>query len=127
MYSLVTWCASKQLQLIMVFNSTPIGQKIFLDLYDVYVRFSTTYHPETKWSYRKTEIKKLENYYLDFFGNKQKEIGQSLYLLLYGLFVQPKKFRLLITLSFELVYGREDQQPFDIAARPTKGCKQIFG
>jgi len=26
--------------------------------------------------------------------------------------------------SFELVYGREDQQPFDIAARPTKGINK---
>jgi len=26
--------------------------------------------------------------------------------------------------SFELVYGREDQQPFDIAARPTKGVNK---
>jgi len=92
MYSLVTWCASKQLQLIMVFNSTPIGQKIFLDLYDVYVRFSTTYHPETKWSYRKTEIKKLENYYLDFFGNKQKEIGQSLTFCFMGSSYNQKNF-----------------------------------
>jgi len=26
--------------------------------------------------------------------------------------------------SFKLIYGREDQQPFDISARPTKGVNK---
>jgi len=51
------------------FNSDMI--KMILDLYDVYVRFSTTYHPETNGltENRNKEIGKL----LRLSGNKQKE------------------------------------------------------
>jgi len=38
----------------------------------------------------------------------------------FGLYEQRKN-SVMIRSSFELVYGREDQQPFDIAVQLTKG------
>jgi len=55
------------------------------------------------------------------------------YLWLYRPFILPKKKKkkkkkkknsVINHSSFRLVYGREDQQPFDIAARPTKGTNK---
>ena len=94
--------------------------KIFLDLYDVYVRFSTTYHPETNGltENRNKEIGKL----LRVLGEKHKEWDEVLPSALWAL--RTTKNSVTNHSSFELVYGREDQQPFDIAARPTKDVKK---
>ena len=90
--------------------------KMFLDLYDVYVRFSTTYRPETNGltENRNKEIGKL----LRLLGNKQKEWDKVLPSALWAL--RTTKNSVTNHSSFVLVYEREDQQPFNIAARPTK-------
>ena len=94
--------------------------KMFLDLYDVYVKFSTTYHPETNGltENRNKEIGTL----LRLFGNKQKEWDEVLPSAFWAL--RTTKNSVNNHSSFELVYGREDQQTFDIAARPTKGVNK---
>ena len=91
--------------------------KIFLDLYDVYVKFTTTYHPESNGltENRNKEIGKL----LRLLSDKHKEWDEVLPSALWAL--RTTKNSVTNHSSFELVYGREDQQPFDIAARPTKG------
>ena len=94
--------------------------KIFLDLYDVYVRFVTTYHPESNGltENRNKEIGKL----LRLLGKKNKDWDEILPSALWAL--RTAKHTTTNYSSFELVYGREDQQPFDIAARPTKGINK---
>ena len=94
--------------------------KIFLDLYDVYVKFSTTYHPETNGltENRNKEIGKL----LRLLSEKHKEWDEVLPSALWAL--RTTKNSVTNHSSFELVFGREDQQPFDIAARPTKDVKK---
>ena len=94
--------------------------KIFLDLYDVYVKFSTTYHPETNGltENRNKEIGKL----LRLLSEKHKEWDEVLPSALWAL--RTTKNSVTNHSSFELVYGREDQQPFDIAARPTIGINK---
>ena len=90
--------------------------KIFLDLYDVYVKFISTYHPESNGltENRNKEIGKL----LRLLGSKNKDWDEVLPSALWAL--RTTKNKVTKHSSFELVYGREDQQPFDIAARPTK-------
>jgi len=91
--------------------------KIFLDLYDVYIKFVTPYHPESNGlvENRNKEIGKL----LRLLGKKNKDWDEILPSALWAL--RTTKNSVTNHSSFELVYGREDQQPFDIAARPTKG------
>jgi len=90
--------------------------KIFLDLYDVYVKFVTTYHPESNGLVENSnkEIGKL----LRLLGNKHKDWDEILPSALWAL--RTTRNSTTNHSSFELVYGREDQQPFDIVARPTK-------
>jgi len=90
--------------------------KIFLDLYDVYIKFTSTYHPESNGltENRNKEIGKL----LRLIGNKNQDWDEILPSALWAL--RTTKHTSTNHSSFELVYGREDQQPFDIAARPTK-------
>jgi len=94
--------------------------KIFLDLYDVYIKFVTTYHPESNGltENRNKEIGKL----LRLLGTKNKDWDEVLPSALWAL--RTVKNSTTNHSSFELVYGREDQQPFDIAARPTKGINK---
>jgi len=94
--------------------------KIFLDLYDVYVKFTSTYHPESNGltENRNKEIGKL----LRLLGKKHKEWDEILPSALWAL--RTTKNVVTNHSSFELVYGREDQQPFDIAARPTKSVNK---
>ncbi len=94
--------------------------KIFLDLYDVYIKFTATYHPESNGlvENRNKEIGKL----LRMLGEKYKEWDEVLPSALWAL--RTTKNTVTNHSSFELVYGREDQQPFDIAARPTKGVNK---
>ena len=94
--------------------------KIFLDLYDVYVKFVTTYLPESNGlvENRNKEIGKL----LRLLGEKNKDWDEILPSALWAL--RTTKNAVTNHSSFELVYGREDQQPFDIAARPTKGINK---
>jgi len=91
--------------------------KIFLDLYDVYIQFTTTYHPESNGlvENRNKEIGKL----LRLLGTQNKDWDEVLPSALWAL--RTTKNSVTKFSSFELVYGREDQQPFDIAARPTQG------
>lgn len=84
--------------------------KGFLDLYGVFVRYSTTYHPETNG-----EVE-----------NRNKEIGKYLRLLSQEMNdwdeVLPNALWALRTCknsvtqfsSFELLYGRKDLQPFEL-------------
>ena len=90
--------------------------KVFLDLYDVYIKFVSTYHPESNGltENRNKEIGKL----LQLLGEKNKDWDEILPSALWAL--RTTKNSVTNHSSFELVYGREDQQPFDIAARPTK-------
>jgi len=90
--------------------------KIFLDLYDVYIKFTSTYHPESNGltENRNKEIGKL----LRLLSDEHKEWDEVLPSALWAL--RTAKNSVTNHSSFELVYGREDQQPFDIAARPTK-------
>jgi len=90
--------------------------KIFIDLYDVYIKFTSTYHPESNGltENRNKEIGKL----LRLLGSKYREWDEILPSALWAL--RTAKNSVTGHSSFELVYGREDQQPFDIAARPTK-------
>ena len=90
--------------------------KVFLDLYDVYVKFTSTYHPESNGltENRNKEIGKL----LRLLGTENKDWDEVLPSALWAL--RTTKNSVTNHSSFELVYGREDQQPFDIAARPTK-------
>ena len=90
--------------------------KVFLDLYDVYIKFVSTYHPESNGltENRNKEIGKL----LRLLGEKNKDWDEILPSALWTL--RTTKNSVTNHSSFELVYGREDQQPFDIAARPTK-------
>ena len=94
--------------------------KIFLDLYDVYVKFITPYHPESNGLVENgnKEIGKL----LRLLGQQHKEWDEILPSALWAL--RTTKNSITNHSSFELVYGREDQQPFDIAARPTKGINK---
>ena len=39
--------------------------------------------------------------------------------------LRTSKYMVINHSSFELVYGFEDQQPFDIAARTTKGVNKL--
>jgi len=94
--------------------------KIFLDLYDVYVKFTSTYHPESNGltENRDKEIGKM----LRLLSKKHREWDEVLPSALWAL--RTTKNSVTNHSSFELVYGREDQQPFDIAARPTKGVNK---
>jgi len=94
--------------------------KIFLDLYDVYVKFTTTYHPESNGlvENRNKEIGKL----LRLLGEENKDWDEVLPSTLLAL--RTTENSVTKHSSFELVYGREDQQPFDIAARPTRGVNK---
>ena len=88
--------------------------------YDVYVKFTSTYHPESNGltENRNKEIGKL----LRLLGKKHKEWDEILPSALWAL--RTTKNVVTNHSSFELVYGREDQQPFDIAARPTKSVNK---
>ena len=94
--------------------------KVFLDLYDVYVKFVTTYHPESNGltENRNKEIGKL----LRLLGENNKDWDEVLPSALWAL--RTTKNTVTKHSSFELVYGREDQQPFDIAARPSTSIKK---
>jgi len=94
--------------------------KVFLDLYDVYVKFVTPYHPESNGltENRNKEIGKL----LRLLGKDNKDWNEVLPSALWAL--RTVKNSTTNHSSFELVYGREDQQPFDIAARPTVGVNR---
>ena len=90
--------------------------KIFLDLYDVYIKFTSTYHPESNGltENRNREIGK----YLRLLGTKNRDWDEVLPSALWAL--RTAQHSVTKHSSFELVYGRQDQQPFEIAANPTK-------
>jgi len=85
--------------------------KIFLDLYDVYIRFITTYHPESNGltENRNREIGKL----LRLMGAKEENWDLVLPSALWAL--RTAKNSVTKYSSFELLYGRKDQQPFELA------------
>jgi len=84
--------------------------KIFLDLYDVYVKFVSTYHPESNGltENRNKEIGK----YLRLLSSKNKEWDQVLPVALWAL--RTTKNSVTKHSSFELLYGRLDHQPFEL-------------
>jgi len=86
--------------------------KIFLDLYDVYIKFILTYHPESNGliENRNREIGKL----LRLLANKEKEWDLVLPFALWDL--RTSKNSVTKYSSFELLYGRSDQQPFELAS-----------
>jgi len=85
--------------------------KIFLDLYDVYIRFITTYHPESNGltENRNREIGKL----LRLLGAKEENWDLILPSALWAL--RTAKNSVTKYSSFELLYGRKDLQPFELA------------
>jgi len=87
--------------------------KIFLDLYDVYVHFVSTYHPESNGlvENRNREIgKQLRN-----FSNDNKHWDILLPLALWAL--RTSKSAVTGYSSFELLYGRKELLPVDINLR----------
>jgi len=86
--------------------------KIFLDLYDVYIKFTVTYHPESNGltENRNREIGKL----LRLLASKEKEWDLVLPFALWAL--RTLKNSVTKYSSFELLYGRRDQQPFELAS-----------
>ena len=95
--------------------------KIFLDLYDVYVKFITPYHPESNdlVGNRNKKIGKL----LRLQGRQHKEWDEILPSALWAL--RTTKNLIINHSSFKFVHGREDQQSFNMAARPTKGSSVL--
>ena len=96
--------------------------KIFLDLYDVYVKFVATYHPESNGltENRNKEIGKL----LRLLGRKNQDWDEVLPSALWAL--RTTKNTATGHSSFELVYGREDQQPYDIAIRTIENAGKSY-
>jgi len=86
--------------------------KIFLDLYDVYIKFTVTYHPESNGltENRNREIGKL----LRLLASKEKEWDLLLPFALWVL--RTSKNSVTKYSSFELLYGRRDQQSFELAS-----------
>ena len=86
--------------------------KIFLDLYDVYIKFTVTYHPESNGltKNRNRETGKL----LLLLASKEKEWDLVLPFALWPL--RASKNSVTKYLSFELLNGRRDQQPFELAS-----------
>lgn len=87
--------------------------KGFLDLYNVYVRFSTTYHPETNGAVenRNKEIGK----YLRLLSTENSDWDDILPNALWAL--RTVKHKTNQFSSFELLYGRRDLQPFELACK----------
>jgi len=85
--------------------------RIFLDMYDVYIRFTTAYHPESNGmtENRNREIGKL----LRLLGSKDKDWDLTLPFALWAL--RTSKSSTTRYSSFELLYGRKDLQPFELA------------
>ena len=85
--------------------------RIFLDLYDVYIHFATSYHPETNGmtENRNREIGK----YLRLLGEKEQDWDLVLPAALWAL--RTSRNTATKYSSFELLYGRVDQQPFELA------------
>eukprot|EP00833_Pecoramyces_ruminatium_P011787 jgi/Orpsp1_1/1185819/evm.model.c7180000095484.1 len=85
--------------------------KIFLDLYDVYIRFIVSYHPESNGL---TENRNREiNKYLRILANNEKEWDVMLPMALWAL--RTSKNSITKYSSYELVFGRKDMQPFELA------------
>ncbi len=84
--------------------------KAFLDLHDVFVHYSTTYHPATNGEVenRNREISK----YLRLLGEKVESWDETLYSALWAL--RTAKNEVTKFSSFELLYGRRDLQPFEL-------------
>jgi len=81
-------------------------------LYDVYIKFTVTYHPESNGltENRNREIGKL----LRLLASKEKEWDLVLPFALWAL--RTSKNSVTKYSSFELLYGRRDQQPFELAS-----------
>ena len=96
--------------------------KIFLDIYDVYVKFIATYHPESNGltENRNKEIWKL----LRLLGKKNQDWDKVLPSALWAL--RKTKNTTTGHSSFELVYGKEDQQPYDIAIRTIENAGKSY-
>ena len=84
--------------------------KAFLDLHDVIVNNVTTYHPESngKVENRNKEISK----YLRVLGNRETNWDEILPSALWAL--RTCKSEVTGFSSFELLYGRQDLQPFEL-------------
>ena len=85
--------------------------KGFLDLYGVYVHYTSTYHPESNGQVenRNREIGK----YLRLLGNNQKDWDEILPSALWAL--RTCKSEVTKFSNFELLYGRTDLQPFELS------------
>jgi len=96
--------------------------KIFLDLYDVYVKFVATYNPEFNGltENRNKEIGKL----FHLLGKKNQDWDEVLPSALWAL--RTTKNTTTGYSSFELAYGREDQQPYDIAVRTMENAAKSY-
>jgi len=84
--------------------------KIFRDLYDVYVKFTNTYHHESN-GLTENRNKKLSKY-LRLLGKENEDWDQILPVALWAL--RTAKNTTTKHSSFELLYGRLDHQPFEL-------------
>ena len=84
--------------------------KGFLDIYNVYIKPATTYHPETngKVENRNKEIGK----YLRLLSEQEKDWDDILPSVLWA--IRTTKSEKTKFSSFELLYGRRDKQPFEL-------------
>ena len=82
----------------------------FLDIYNVYIKPATTYHPETngKVENRNKEIGK----YLRLLSEQEKDWDDILPSVLWA--IRTTKSEKTKFSSFELLYGRRDKQPFEL-------------
>ena len=85
--------------------------KIFLDMYDVYIKFTTTYHPESNGltENRNKEISKE----IRLLGETNRDWDLILPSALWA--IRTARNNTTKYSSFELLYGRMDQQPFELA------------
>jgi len=89
---------------------TSNATKGFLDLYNVYTHYTSTYHPESNGQVenRNREIIK----YIRLLGGTENNWDEVLPLALWAL--RTCKSEVTKFSSFELLYGRTDLQPFEL-------------
>ncbi len=89
---------------------TSDATKGFLDLYGVYVQFTSTYHPESNGQVENRNREIVKN--IRLLGNSNKDWDEVLPAALWAL--RTCKNEVTKFSSFELLYGRTDLQPFEL-------------
>ena len=89
---------------------TSNATKEFLDLYNVYVHYISTYHPESNGQVENRNRKIIK--YIRLLGGTEKNWDEILPVALWAL--RTCKSKVTKFSSFELLYGRTDLQPFKL-------------